>query len=207
MTADAFEMIGGPVHHRFQQADIDAPAGHRRGLRLHRPLDIDREGLRVVIADGDEEIVLDDEGDGRGFGLVVLAAADQVGGHEGGTILLVEAARGLDLGQFLASRNVDAKGRLDDSFPPRPWAPPGQARPQPAAPPAGPSRQIRSGSLWRFHRRRAWRLKYPVLWQRRKPSDVNRRASASPYRSGRAAGYPRPWPAGSGTPCACRNGS
>ena len=70
----------------------------------------------MMIAHGDQPVVLDDEGDWRGFRPVILAAADESGGHEGRAILLVEAARGFDLGQFFAGRNIDAERLLDGRF-------------------------------------------------------------------------------------------
>ena len=59
----ALQVVGGAVDHGFEQRDEDTPAIHRGGLRLHRPLHIGREGLRVMIPHGNERLVLDDEGD------------------------------------------------------------------------------------------------------------------------------------------------
>ena len=75
-----------------------------------------RYGEALVVADGDQRIVLDDEGHRRGFRAIILAAANEIGRHEGRTILLIEPARCLDLGQFLAGRNVDAERFLDSRF-------------------------------------------------------------------------------------------
>ena len=61
----ALQMVGGAVDHGFEQRDQDAPTGEGGGLRLHGPLHIGRKGLRVMVAHGDEGILLQDEGDGR----------------------------------------------------------------------------------------------------------------------------------------------
>lgn len=58
----------------------------------------------------------------------VVAAPDQIRRHEGGTILLVEAGGCLDLGQFLAGRDIDAERQLDRRLFPRLSVPPGQAK-------------------------------------------------------------------------------
>ena len=108
----------------------------------------------MMVADGDQRVVLDDEGDGRGFRLVVLAAPDQVGGHEGRAVLLVEPARCLDLCQFLAGRNVDAQCRLDRGL----LRVRGLHEVQPDGACESPTRRppgVRSGSHSRFHRYRA----------------------------------------------------
>ena len=109
-------MVGGAVDYGLEQADQYSPSRHRGRLRLHRAAHIDGKSLGMVIADGDQQVVLDDEGHGRGFRAVVLATADEIGGHEEGVVLGIEPARRLDLGQFLTRRDVDAEEGLDGEF-------------------------------------------------------------------------------------------
>ena len=120
--AEILQVVGGAIDDGFEKIDENAVAGRLTAAGLLRALDEDGESARLAVAHRDQPVVLEDEGDRLGLRLAVVAAADEGRGHEGRAVLLIETARGFDLGQFLAGRNIDLERRLDPGLFLRRWA-------------------------------------------------------------------------------------
>ena len=113
LRLDALDEIGEPVDDRLQQADQDGGAALEVRLGAVAARHIDGEGPRLRIAHGDEALAGEDEGDGRRPRLPLLGLIQQGRGHEIRAVLLIEAARRLDLLLLLARRHVELERPLD----------------------------------------------------------------------------------------------
>src|SRR3990170_2395900 len=113
LRLDALDEIREPVDDRFQEADQDRGPGLELRLRSVASRDIDGEGPGLGIAERDEPLSGKNEGDRRRSGLALLGLVQQRRGHIVGAVLLIEAARGLDLLLLLARGDLELKRPFD----------------------------------------------------------------------------------------------
>ena len=104
-----FQDVGHAVDDGFQKADehIQTVRAVAAGLLEPGGKGFERPGLEV--AHGDQAGLGEDEGDGRGFHVVGIGAGDEVRRHEKGAVLLVKAARNLDLRHLRPAGNGNRK--------------------------------------------------------------------------------------------------
>ncbi len=113
VAADLFQDIGGAIDHGVEQVHQHRLAGNVRRTQTRELGAYDREGLRLVVAHGDEAMPRKDESDRRGARYVGVGMAHQRRRHEPRAILHIEPAGDLDLLHFLARRQRDAERALD----------------------------------------------------------------------------------------------
>src|SRR5262245_39482653 len=110
---EALDEIGEPVDDRLKQSDQDGRAALEIGLGAIASRDIDGERPGLGIAHRDEPLAGQNERGRRGFGIALLGGVKQRRRHEVGAVLLVKAARGLDLQLLLARRHVEFERAFD----------------------------------------------------------------------------------------------
>lgn len=116
VAADALEDVGHPVDDFVEQ--IHEHVGRRCAQRVIAVCmrGEDSEGPGIAVADRDEQIVGQDEGNGRVFRLGRVRLPHHVRRHEHGPVLAIEAARGFDLLHVLLGREGDAERPLEKSL-------------------------------------------------------------------------------------------
>src|SRR6476660_9676671 len=112
LSLDALDEIRHAIDDGLDQPDQHRRAGGEAWVRLAAARGEDREGVRLRIAEGDEPVAGEDEGDGRGDGLRRLGLIQHRGGHEVRAVFLIEAARRLDLTLLFAGRYLQLERAL-----------------------------------------------------------------------------------------------
>ena len=106
IRSEALEDVGLTVDQGFQQPDEDeVSVGARHAQQLVRE---NAEGVRVGVPDGDEDALLEDEGDFRDHRLVGFDAAQHGGRHEAPAVFAVEARGGLNFAHLILGGHFDA---------------------------------------------------------------------------------------------------
>jgi hypothetical protein len=116
LVAGRFQLVGQPVENRVHQADKDRQ-GIGRKFRLGRKmLGEAGERLGIDVADRHEDVAGEDEAHWISVRLLAGNAVQHRCGHEQGAVTLVEPARRLDLGHFLARRHILAECLFRELF-------------------------------------------------------------------------------------------
>ena len=114
LVLDALDEVGHAVDDGVEQAGHDGGAGGARRIALLDALQVERKRLGLGVADGDQAVAGEDEGDGRRLRDRRLDVVDDRRRHEVGAALLIEAVGGLDLAHLGARRDVDGQRVLGE---------------------------------------------------------------------------------------------